>query len=263
MPRTVLICHSAATLNRYGLPLWLNSFSDLAAVVLIDETRKRKWQRIKYQFKRDGLFKLFDVMLMKAYYVATSMKNADHAKESRLLERLQSTYPCTSDIKEFRTTNPNNKATRAFIAGLDADLAVVRCKLLLRESLFNIPKYGSYVMHPGICPQYRNSHGCFWALANRDLENVGCTLLRIDKGIDTGPIYGFYGCEFDEATDTHIEIQMRSVFDNLDPIQEKLIEIASGNAKPIDISDRPSAVWGQPGLTDFLGWKRQAKRQSK
>ena len=98
------------------------------------------------------------------------------------------------------------------------------------------------------------------ALANRDLDNVGCTLLRIDKGIDTGPIYGFYGCEFDEVNDTHINIQMRSVFENLGPIQEKLIEIASENAKPIDISGRPSAVWGQPGLTDFLDWKRQCKR---
>jgi len=36
-------------------------------------------------------------------------------------------------------------------------------------------------MHPGICPEYRNSHGCFWALANDDPERVGVTLLQIDK----------------------------------------------------------------------------------
>ena len=47
-------------------------------------------------------------------------------------------------------------------------------------------------MHPGICPEYRNAHGCFWALANRDLNKVGMTLLRIDKGVDTGPTFGYY-----------------------------------------------------------------------
>ena len=260
MPRTVLICHSGATLNRYGLPGWLSSFSELAGVVLIDETRKRKWKRIKYQIKRDGYFKLVDVMLMKVYYALSSLKQSDHQKEAQLLERLRHKYPYDAPVAEFRTTNPNNKATRQFLHDLDADLAIVRCKMLLRESLFDIPKFGSYVMHPGICPQYRNSHGCFWALLNRDLDNVGCTLLRIDKGIDTGPIYGFYRCDFDELTETHIEIQMRCVYENLEPIQARLLEIASGTAKPIDVSGRPSAVWGQPGITDFLTWRRRASK---
>lgn len=249
-------------MNRHGLPGWLSAFSDLRAIVVIDETRKTKWRRIKYQLKRDGLLKLFDVMLMRLYYAASSLKRQDHEQESQLLEMLKTKYGEPGQIEEFRTTNPNNKATRQFIASLDIDLAIVRCKMLLRQSMFDIPRYGSYVMHPGICPQYRNSHGCFWALAHRDFDNVGCTLLRIDKGIDTGPIYGFYRCDFDEVKDTHIQIQTRCVFDNLDLIASKLLDVTEENATPIDVRGRPSAVWGQPGLTDFLSWKRQARRQS-
>src|SRR5258708_4874260 len=109
-------------------------------------------------------------------------------------------------------------------------------------------------MHPGICPEYRNAHGCFWALARRDLDNVGMTLLRIDKGVDTGPVFGYYRYAFDERTESHVLIQLRTVFENLDVLAEKLIEIAQGTAVPFDTRGRTSAAWGQPWLTRYLSW---------
>jgi methionyl-tRNA formyltransferase len=117
-------------------------------------------------------------------------------------------------------------------------------------------------MHPGICPEYRNSHGCFWALANDDLKNVGMTLLRIDKGIDTGPIYGYYTCDFDELKESHVVIQARVVIENLERIKEKIIEIDDGRAVPISTVGRKSAVWGQPWLTSYVRWKHHAKMRS-
>ena len=81
---------------------------------------------------------------------------------------------------------------------------------------------GTFVLHPGICPEYRNAHGCFWALANRDLDRVGMTLLRVDAGIDTGPVYLHGTCDYDEVRDSHIVIQHRAVVDNLDAIGRTL-----------------------------------------
>ena len=49
---------------------------------------------------------------------------------------------------------------------LAPDLMIARCKTLLKENVFSIPTHGTFVMHPGICPEYRNAHGCFWAIAN-------------------------------------------------------------------------------------------------
>lgn len=115
-------------------------------------------------------------------------------------------------------------------------------------------------MHPGICPQYRNAHGCFWALAKQDRENVGMTLLKIDKGIDTGPVYGYYRCKFDETKESHHVIQHKVVFDNLDVLQEKLKEIYAGLAKPIDTRGLPSGEWGQPWLTAYFGYLRRTKK---
>jgi len=115
------------------------------------------------------------------------------------------------------------------------------------------------VMHPGIVPEYRNSHGCFWALSNRELDKVGMTLLRIDEGVDTGPVYGYFSYAYDEVAESHSMIQKRVVFENLDAIRDKLLEIDRGEAKPIDTSGRVSGAWGQPWLTKYLKWKWRAR----
>src|SRR5262249_24536905 len=147
-----------------------------------------------------------------------------------------------------------------FIRTSCPDLMIARCKTLLKEEIYSLPRHGTFVMHPGICPEYRNAHGCFWALAQNDYEHVGMTLLRVDRGVDTGAVYGYYTCDFDESVQSHIEIQHRVVFDNLDVLQEKLKQIVDGHAQRVDTSGRSSAAWGQPWLSGYLLWRRRARK---
>jgi methionyl-tRNA formyltransferase len=116
------------------------------------------------------------------------------------------------------------------------------------------------VMHPGVCPEYRNSHGCFWALANDDPGKVGMTLLRVDRGIDTGPVYGYFSYDFDAARESHVVIQWRMVFDNLDSLAGKLEQIHRGEAEPIRTEGRCSALWGQPWLSRYVRYRSHAAR---
>ena len=99
-------------------------------------------------------------------------------------------------------------------------------------------------------------------MANGDLDRVGMTLLRIDKGVDTGPPFGYYRYPFDELRESHIVVQSRVVLENLDALREKLLDIFHGNAVVIDTSGRKSGVWGQPWLTKYLHWKSDAKRRA-
>ena len=41
------------------------------------------------------------------------------------------------------------------------------------------------------------------AMANGDLDNVGMTLLRIDRGVDTGPVFGYFRVDA-TATEPHV-----------------------------------------------------------
>lgn len=260
--KTLLICHSGEPVSRQGLSRWLASFSDLVGVIVLDEKKGRLRQRIRREISRVGVLRFVDVLLFRIYY-KLFLAAEDRRREQSDLAELQDAFEAIpSSVPILNTHSPNSKAAREFVEKVQPDIMLARCKTLLRERVFSIPSKGTFVMHPGVCPEYRNAHGCFWALAKGDIENVGMTLLKIDAGVDTGPVFGFYSYDFDEVDESHIVIQNRVVVKNLDLLKEKFIAIESGCAEPIDTSGRESSTWGQPWLSAYLKWKRQARKRA-
>jgi hypothetical protein len=258
--RTLLICHEDAPLNREGLARWLASFSTLVGLVVLRESRGRRVRRIWREVRRVGVLRFLDVVLYRVYNrVFVAPRDREWVRDT-LAELRRAYAPLPAGLPVLVIDSPNRPAAETFIRGLAPDLVIARCKTLLRESVFSIPPLGTFVMHPGICPEYRNAHGCFWALANGDVDTVGMTLLRIDQGVDTGPVYGYYSYPFDEARESPTRIQYRVVFENLNGLRERLLEIAAGGVTPLDTTGRRSAVWGQPWLTSYLRWKIRARR---
>jgi len=257
--KTILICHSGNRLTRNGFSRWLSSFSDLVGIVEIQEDGSRAKQRIKSEIRRVGILRfVFDVLPYRLYsrFVDSA---TDHAWEEEKLSELGKLYAELPDTTEvLLTASPNSDSVRDFISRLAPDMVVARCKTLIKEEIFSIPPDGTLIMHPGICPEYRNAHGCFWALANNDLDKVGMTLLKIDVGVDTGPTYGYYSYDYDASRETPSIIHNRVVYDNLNALQEKLLEVHAGTAQSIDTTGRQSGVWGQPWLSRYLGFKRRA-----
>src|SRR5919106_2671641 len=182
--RTLLICHGRAALDRDGLARWLGSFSTFAGTVVIGEPRRRLRRRIKREIVRVGPLRFLDVVAFRLYY-ALALRRADRRWEQRELARLRRSYPERPDAPAVVVSSPNSADAAAFIRQARPDVVVARCKTLLKEEIFTIPRLGTYVLHPGICPEYRNAHGCFWARALGDDRNVGATLLRVDRGVDT------------------------------------------------------------------------------
>src|SRR2546427_10862680 len=231
--KTLLVCHHDAPLHRLGMARWLGSFSDLSGIVEIHESRDR-----------------------------LRLAAADRAWEQREVARLCAVYPPSPpDVPIHVTSDPNSPATAAFIRDVAPDLMLAACKIILRKEVFTLPPSGTYVVHPGICPEYRNAHGCFWALANDDMHNVGATLLRIDAGVDTGPVYAHFRYDYDALRESPFVIQTRVVFENLDAIRLAMLDAATGRSQPLDTSRRPSAAWGQPWLTRYLRWKQRARKR--
>jgi folate-dependent phosphoribosylglycinamide formyltransferase PurN len=259
--RTVLICHAEEKLNRIGLARWMASFTDLAAVVVIHEPKGRLAKRIRREIERIGLRRFVDVLAFRVYY-RFSLAAADRRWEENLLRLLENRYPALPDsTRILDTPSPNSRETEQLLREAQPDIIVARCKNILAKRIFGQARAATLVMHPGVCPEYRNAHGCFWALANRDTERVGMTLLKVDAGVDTGPVYGYYSCRYDEARESHIVIQNRVVFDNLDALRDKFEQILEGTAEAIDTRGRKSQAWGQPWLTRYWRWKRAARRR--
>jgi hypothetical protein len=258
--RFVLICHDGQPLNQSGLARWLASFTDLAGILVIREENARVWKRIRKEIHRIGPLRFLDVLAFRLYS-RLSLSAKDRAWAEGTLRRLEEDYPpVPSSTRILVTGSPNSKEAEEFLRELRPEIIVARCKSILAERIFGLASRGAFVMHPGICPEYRNAHGCFWALARRDTDNVGMTLLKIDPGVDTGPVYGYYRCEYDEVLESHNNIQRRVVFDNLDRLEAKFHEIVAGTAVPIDTAGRPSRAWGQPWLSAYLQWKIAARK---
>jgi methionyl-tRNA formyltransferase len=203
-----------------------------------------------------------DVLAFRAYY-RLSLARKDGAWTQATLDGLSRQYAdVPKSCRVLDTTSPNSADAVALLQETQPHLVLARCKNILRKEVFTTALTGTFVMHPGVCPEYRNAHGCFWALARRDLNNVAMTLLRIDAGVDTGPVYGYYSYPFDEQQESHVVIQSRVVFDNLDALREKFQEILNGTAQTIETTGRKSQAWGQPWLTSYVRWKLTARRRS-
>jgi hypothetical protein len=251
--RTLLICHEEDELNRVGLAAWMASFSNLAGVLVLRETSERKKKRIRRELQRVGWLRFADVLAFRLFYRLT-MAEEDRIWEQETVADLSAKFP-KPEAPEQIVPTPNTAEAEAFIRDAKPDLIIARCKTLLAERIFTLPTCGTLVMHPGISPEYRNAHGCFWAVANGDIERIGMTLLQIDKGVDTGPVYGYFHAK-PRKSESHIVLQHRTVFDNLDAIRAKLEQIAAGTAARIDTTGRRSAEWGQPWMTRYSDWKR-------
>ena len=260
--RIALICHAGERINRELVAGWLGSFATLVAIVVIQEERAVQIRRVRSEYRRVGFWRLLDVLAFRLYY-RIFLAAADAEWERAEIARRRAAWTdVAGDCPVIVAKDPNDAAVVRFLEEQKPDMIVARCKWLLKKTVYGVPALGTYVLHPGICPQYRNSHGCFWALASGDLENVGLTLLRIDDGIDTGPIYGFFRYAFDPSRESHVRIQHRMVLENLDEIRDRLLEVAARRAVVKSSVGKPSRNWGQPWLSAYLRWRRAARRSA-
>jgi methionyl-tRNA formyltransferase len=234
----------------------------LAGLIIIRDPRSRRWRAARREIRRVGWLRFLDVIAFRAY-ARLRLARRDRAWTTSEVERLRRRYPADlASVPHIIVSTPNANEAREFLERLRPDVAVARCKIILKQAIFSIPRVGTFVLHPGICPEYRNAHGCFWALTRRDLDRVGMTLLRVDPGIDTGPIFLHGTYAFDEVEESHSVIQYRTVIENLDAIGDVLTGLCRGeDVKPVSVEGRESAVWGQPQLTAYLRWKWEARRK--
>lgn len=261
-PTSVLICHEEDRLDTEGLASWLANTQGLAGLILIRDSRRTLWRAARREIRRVGVLRFLDVVAFRAY-ARLALASRDNAWKEQELARLRTRYPADLErVPRLYVSTPNAPEVREFLAMLKPDIAVARCKFILKPEIFEQPRVGTFVFHPGICPEYRNAHGCFWALANRDLDRVGMTMLKVDRGIDTGPMYLQASYAHNELQESHIVIQYRAVLENLDAIGRILTALCRGeDVAPLPVAGRRSAVWGQPRLTDYLRWKWIARRE--
>jgi len=91
-------------------------------------------------------------------------------------------------IPVIERSDLNSKAFQDMIRTLEPDLFIsIAAPIIFKEDLINIPKIDCINIHNSPLPNYRGMLPNFWQLYHGE-ENVGITIHKIDKGIDTGDI---------------------------------------------------------------------------
>ncbi len=97
------------------------------------------------------------------------------------------------------------------LRGLEADVFVVAAYgQILPPSLLGIPRAGCVNIHGSLLPRHRGAAPVQWALASGDKE-TGVTLMRMDEGLDTGPILAMESVPIwrdDDAQSLHDRLAM-------------------------------------------------------
>ena len=148
---------------------------------------------------------------------------------------------------------------------------------IIPEDLLNLPKYGWINVHFSSLPRWRGAAPVQWAILSSDTES-GVTVFKLDKGMDTGPVYltKTVSIEPDETTELLLtrlsDIGADLAIQSLAVIQggtEPVAQLNSGvtlapkinkndgkinwHENTSEIFNRYRALAGNPGIWTLLG----------
>jgi folate-dependent phosphoribosylglycinamide formyltransferase PurN len=100
-------------------------------------------------------------------------------------------------VRTVAEINDGDGAEQLRAFGPDLILSA-RFSLIFKPPIIDLPRYGIYNIHPGALPRYGGLFAPMRGLLAGD-RHLGCTLHRIDAGIDSGPIFSVEYLDVDPA----------------------------------------------------------------
>jgi len=137
--------------------------------------------------------------------------------------------------KGLRILQPEKLKNPDFInefVSLSPDIAVVVAFRMLPESIWSVPRLGTFNLHASLLPQYRGAAPINWAIINGE-KKTGVTTFLIDKEIDTGNI--IYREEIDiDSNDTAGDIHDKLMLIGAELVLKTVQALTEKEVKPID-----------------------------
>jgi len=246
---------------------WAAAHYPFDGFVVIKRTRPWFGAYLWRRAKRIGIGKVIDEVLLRLLYVLR-FGLGDHRHLTQLLADLKRRLPAGYRRPPVHHVDDiNSDETAALLRRLGPDVCVLMVNVLLQEKIFTIPRLGMLVFHPGVTPEYRGPHSAFWAASNREFWGIGWSLLRVDKGIDTGPVLAHGSAKnVDPFTQTHVFMQHVSHVEGLAGVVDVLRKLEAGRSPRVDTRGRRSTNYTHPGLSDYLRYRRtlrELRRQAR
>ena len=150
----------------------------------------------------------------------------------KLTSSLVKDFALTNNLALYQPITLKDLDAQKMLIGLDADVLVnVAYGLLLPEPILNGTKFGCVNIHPSLLPKWRGASPIQRSILTGD-TTTGVTIMKMDKGLDTGDIYKQLTLTIDPS-DTSETLSKKTAELGAKLLLEVLNEIENGTAKTI------------------------------
>jgi folate-dependent phosphoribosylglycinamide formyltransferase PurN len=257
LPRAVVLTRR----DEPTLPYVLSTLSPLVDLRLVIEERgASKWEILKRHARRSrrlGWSYPLDRMLLGVYGRFILRRQAAAHPACKELQNAQRTYRHSCPQEFVETVNAPR--VRELLLDLRPDVVLVWGTELIHEHVLEASPLFVNV-HAGITPLYRGCHGATWAVVAGDFGNLGVTVHRVDRGIDTGGILKQVRISL-EPEDNLVTLLAKQTVAGWHAVAEWLGENKGSLAESPTLSPPAgkSRLYYSPGLSDYLRFERMAR----
>lgn len=162
------------------------------------------------------------------------------------------------NIPVFQPVKIKEKEAVEMLRGYESDVFVVAAfGQILSEEILNIPKYGCINIHASLLPKYRGA-GPIQRVILDGMSETGITIMKMDKGVDTGDMLLQSVVPIDEK-ETGDSLHDKLAIEGAKLIVEALCKIEAGDITPVKQNDADSSYAGM--LNKSMGkidWNKDA-----
>lgn len=190
------------------------------------------------------------VQLAAARLHTSPQRSADRPGQQFSLDALER-HP---RIRLHTVSAINSEESCAWVRDFNPDLGVALGAPILKPVLFTLPRLGTINLHKGRLPDFRGMPPAFWELHDGAKE-VGCTVHKVDVGLDTGDIL----LEGSVAVDLYSTVGGVKV--KLDRLGVELITEAVGRMFDGSAEFKPQPQGGRTNTRPSLGLQASVERK--
>lgn len=258
--------------NAFNLLLadWLAQRTDLRVVIWgAADYWANSWRgRVRFfwrRAKRYSIFKALDEILFYAVYRLFLWKG-DAFYMNRMIKAYREEHNVVASRKPFRVMrvrDVNSAEVREALVAEKVDVMFADClDAYVKPFIFEAPRLGTYLWHEGFTPEYRGFHCPLYTIRNKELDKLGSTFLKMDRGFDTGPIVVQTPVrDVDPLTEPYGYIAHKGILDSLPEVEKVIEALEAGTPLPsVNKEGAPSRMYTRPGITDYIRF-RLARRQ--
>ena len=231
------------------------------AFVHVRERRAPAHKYLWRRFQRFGAGKVLDETAWRlAYRLTESQQDAEDERQivAEMRPAIRTGYQRPPVHPVDSITSPEGEE---LLRQLKPDVCIIMLNVMLPKRIFNIPPLGMLIFHPGLVPEYRGVHCGLWAVANGDIGRVGWSLLRIDQGVDTGPVLAQgVARSIDPARENYSIMQHRAQLEGIPEIAGVMQRLAAGDEPRVITGERAAGHYTHPGIADYLRYRRMLRR---